>query len=99
MAKTQTQESNNTSSSWTQTAAQSAHQGIDQSAKRLDRIEQYIREQSSNSKNKLVQGQEQLQASVEEGVGQLRESTAKNPLLSVAIAFAAGALTGAILKK
>lgn len=97
MSNTKIEQEN--TNSWTKHAADSAHTGIDQTAERLDRVEQYLREQSSHTKDKIDKGQEQLQESLEQGLGQFRESTAKNPLMSVGIAFAAGALAGLILRK
>jgi ElaB/YqjD/DUF883 family membrane-anchored ribosome-binding protein len=82
-----------------QRVAISAHETIDSAASKADEIEQQLRVGASKAGTKLEASQEAATAQVEKSLAKLESFVKGRPIAAAGIAFAAGVLATALLRR
>lgn len=83
----------------TEKAASAAHQAVDAMSSKAASAEETIRKTAAGSTEALHQRQEQIKHQLESGYQKTRSLAAENPLAAAGIAFAAGVLVTALLRR
>lgn len=86
-------------SATSQRMAERAHQTIDKAAELAGEAEQSLRERAARAGEKLREGEERALDTLDEGVNRIRSYVEQNPLAAAGIAFAAGLLVSALLRR
>lgn len=76
-----------------------AHEAIDSLSERVARTERSVRGMVNDSSENLSARQAEMKAKVDESLDSARGYARENPLMTVGIAFAAGALVAALLRR
>ena len=76
-----------------------AHETIDRVRPRANRAELEVRDAASKTTEGVKQLQEQAVEAAEQGLSQARSYMSSNPLTTAGIAFAAGAVLGALIRR
>lgn len=76
-----------------------AHEAIDSLSERVARTEKSVRGMVNDSSEDLSVRQAEMKAKVDESLGNARSYARENPLMTVGMAFAAGALVAALLRR
>ena len=79
--------------------ASMAHETIDRVRPRANRAELEVRDAASKTTEGVKQLQEQAVEAAEQGLSQARSYMSSNPLTTAGIAFAAGAVLGALIRR
>lgn len=82
-----------------QRVAISAHETIDSAASKADEIEQQLRDGAAKAGTKLEASQEAATAQVERSLEKLESFVKGRPIAAAGIAFAAGVLATALLRR
>jgi ElaB/YqjD/DUF883 family membrane-anchored ribosome-binding protein len=90
---------NESASPLTEKAASAAHQAVDAMSSKAANAEETIRKTAAGSSEALHQRQEQIKHQLESGYQRTRSLAAENPLAAAGIAFAAGVLVTALLRR
>ncbi len=85
--------------STTRKVADAAHKAIDQSADRAESVERQIREKASRAQEKVGASQKYAGAQFERSLDQVEIFVRERPLAATGIAFAAGILAAALLRR
>ncbi len=83
----------------TRKVADAAHKAIDQSADRAESVERQIREKASRAQEKVGASQKAAGAQVERSLDQIELFVRERPLAATGMAFAAGILAAALLRR
>lgn len=83
----------------THRVAERAHQTIDRAAEMAADAEQSLRSSAARAGEKLRETEARAADTLDESVNQIRSYVEKNPLASAGIAFAAGLLVSALLRR
>ncbi|WNO61602.1 DUF883 domain-containing protein [Rheinheimera sp. MMS21-TC3] len=83
----------------TEKAAAAAHHAVDAMSTKAANAEETIRKTASESSEAWHQRQEQLQQQLESGYQRTRTFASENPVAAAGIAFAAGVLLTALLRR
>lgn len=92
-------EINESGSPLTEKATAAAHHAVDAMSTKAASAEETIRKTASESSEAWHQRQEQLQQQLESGYQRTRSFAAENPVAAAGIAFAAGVLLTALLRR
>lgn len=90
---------NESGSPMTEKAVAAAHQAVDAMSTKAASAEETIRKTAADSSEALHQRQEQIKHQLESGYARTRSLAAENPLAAAGIAFAAGVLITALLRR
>lgn len=90
---------NQSKSPTTEKATQAAHDALDKASAKAASAEEYVREHASDSVEALQHKREALQKELDESMAKTRSFISKNPIMCAGIAFAAGMLFTALLKR
>jgi ElaB/YqjD/DUF883 family membrane-anchored ribosome-binding protein len=88
-----------TSPSTTRKVADAAHKAIDQSADRAEDVERRLREKAGRAQERVGASQKAAGAQLERSLDQLELFVRERPLTATGIAFAAGIVAAAILRR
>lgn len=88
-----------TSASTTRKVADAAHKAIDQSATRAENVERQLREKANRAQQKVGESQKAAGAQFERSLDQIELFVRERPLTATGIAFAAGIVAAAILRR
>jgi ElaB/YqjD/DUF883 family membrane-anchored ribosome-binding protein len=83
----------------TQRIASSAHETIDSAAVKADELELHLRAGAAKAGTKLESSQEAATAQVEKSLAKLESFVKGRPIAAAGIAFAAGVLATALLRR
>jgi ElaB/YqjD/DUF883 family membrane-anchored ribosome-binding protein len=83
----------------TQRVASSAHQTIDSAAVKADEFEEHLRAGVVKAGSKIDESQEAATAQVEKSLAKLESMVKNRPIAAAGIAFAAGVLATALLRR
>lgn len=86
-------------SATTQRVAERAHQTIDRAAEVAAEAEESVRTSAQRATERLREGEERARESFDDSVNRLRTYVEQNPLAAAGIAFAAGLLVSALLRR
>lgn len=86
-------------SATTQRAAERAHQTIDRAAELASGAEQSLRAGAARAGETLREGEERALETLDDSVQRVKSYVEKNPLAAAGIAFAAGLLVSALLRR
>jgi ElaB/YqjD/DUF883 family membrane-anchored ribosome-binding protein len=95
----QTLVSNDVSSSTSDRLASMAHEAIDRATPRVSRAEQEVRGAATKAADSAKLLQEHAMQAAEENLRSVRSFIGSNPLAAAGIAFAAGALLSALVRR
>lgn len=100
MARAQSKTTEKTSSApTTEQAAKAAHDTIDKVATKAADAEEYVRTHAEQSKESISQRKEQLEQSLQDSMERTKSFARENPLLCAGLAFAAGMIFTALLRR
>jgi ElaB/YqjD/DUF883 family membrane-anchored ribosome-binding protein len=88
-----------TNPSTTRKVADAAHKAIDQSADRAEDVERRLREKAGRAQERVGASQKAAGAQLERSLDQLEMFVRERPLTATGIAFAAGIVAAAILRR
>jgi ElaB/YqjD/DUF883 family membrane-anchored ribosome-binding protein len=83
----------------TEKATQAAHQAVDAMAVKASAAEDTLRKTAASSQETLAHKQEEIKQQLQSSYSKTRELAAQNPLAAAGIAFAAGMLVTALLRR
>lgn len=83
----------------TDKASQAAHHAVDAMAEKASAAEDTLRRTAASSQESLAHKQEEIKQQLQSTYSRTREMAAKNPLATAGIAFAAGMLVTALLRR
>jgi len=86
-------------SSWSEKAAGIAHETVDSVALKAASAEETLRDAASNSSESFQENKLVLEDKINESIAKARIAAAKNPLATAGIAFAAGMLLTALIRR
>jgi ElaB/YqjD/DUF883 family membrane-anchored ribosome-binding protein len=79
--------------------AEAAHKAIDESAVRAEQLERQIRQRAEHAQEKMSASQQAATQQLERSLVQLEAFVKERPLAATGIAFAAGVLATALLRR
>ena len=79
--------------------AEKAQFAVDQTAARAREVEQKLREQASKASEKIEESQEKAAQSIEQSIERVESYARSKPFAAAGIAFAAGVIATALLRK
>lgn len=85
--------------SMTSRVAQAAHDMIDETAEKAESFEVQLREKASDAGDGVEAGQELAQQQIDESIAKVERFVKEQPVASAGIAFAAGILVSALLRR
>ena len=80
-------------------ASEAAHHAVDAMAVKAASAEDTLRKTAASSQETLAHKQEEIKQQLQSSYSKTRELAAQNPLATAGIAFAAGALLTALLRR
>ena len=80
-------------------ASEAAHHAVDAMAVKAAAAEDTLRKTAASSQETLAHKQEEIKQQLQSGYSKSREFAAQNPLAAAGIAFAAGMLVTALLRR
>lgn len=83
----------------TDRAAQAAHETIDRASEIAGEAEREVRSAASDTAERVKDSQEQAKDTIDDSMAQIRSYVDRNPLASIGIAFAAGIVVSALLRR
>ena len=83
----------------TERASQAAHHAVDNVATKASAAEDTLRKTAAESAEAIAQKQEAIKQQLQSSYSKTRELAAQNPLATAGIAFAAGVLFTALLRR
>ncbi|MEO2268711.1 DUF883 domain-containing protein [Pseudoalteromonas sp. YIC-656] len=83
----------------TEQAAKVAHETIDKVAHKAADAEQYVRTHAQQSKESISQQKEQLEQSLQDSIDRTKAFAKENPLLCAGLAFVAGMIFTALMRR
>ena len=83
----------------TEKASAAAHHAVDAMAVKAATAEDSLRKTAASSQETLAHKQEEIKQQLQSSYSKTRELAAQNPLATAGIAFAAGALLTALLRR
>ncbi len=83
----------------TDRAARAAHETIDRASELAGEAEREVRSTASETAERVKDSQEQAKETIDDSVAQIRSYVDRNPLASAGIAFAAGIVVSALLRR
>lgn len=83
----------------TEKASEAAHHAVDAMAVKAATAEDSLRKTAASSQESLAHKQEEIKQQLQSGYSKSREFAAQNPLAAAGIAFAAGMLVSALLRR
>lgn len=83
----------------TQRVADAAHSAIDQTAEKAEAVERQLREKAERAGEKVDATQEVATEKVEQSIAKVEAFVKEQPITAAGIAFAAGILTTALLRR
>lgn len=89
----------NTDAPLTERSVAAAHEAIDNLSARIAKTEKSVREMVSGSGSNFSEKQEELKTRMDESMERTRQYVEENPLMAAGIAFAAGAVVAALLRR
>jgi ElaB/YqjD/DUF883 family membrane-anchored ribosome-binding protein len=89
----------NNDSTTTRKVAKAAHDAIDSTASKAENIEHELRERAAHAGEKMGASQEAVARQFESTVSEVETFVRKRPVAAAGIAFAAGVLATAILRR
>jgi ElaB/YqjD/DUF883 family membrane-anchored ribosome-binding protein len=87
------------SGSTTRKVADAAHKVIDESASRAENLERQLRRKAGEAQDKALASQRAASDQVERSLSQVESFVKDRPLAATGIAFAAGVLAAALLRR
>ncbi|HEX5787267.1 MAG TPA: hypothetical protein VFY03_03745 [Woeseiaceae bacterium] len=87
------------SASTTSRVAEKAHRAIDESASRAENLERKVRDKAGEAQDKLAASRQRASLKVDESLGEVEAFVRERPLAATGIAFAAGVLVAALLRR
>lgn len=91
--------SNKPNAPTTEQAVGAAHEALDSAAERLGPMEDKLRKESAKSKETLKVKSQEAKDELEDALGKVEEFARERPLAAAGIAFAAGVLASALLRR
>ena len=85
--------------STTSKVASRAHDAIDDAASRAEPVEHKLRDRAGKAQERLDASQEQARQQVQQTIESLEDFIKRRPATAAAIAFAAGVVTTALLRR
>jgi ElaB/YqjD/DUF883 family membrane-anchored ribosome-binding protein len=98
-AQTSSKSNSNLNSPTTDRASQAAHHAVDSMAERASAAEDTLRKTAASSRETIAHKQEELKQQLQSSYSKTRALAAENPLATAGIAFAAGMLITALLRR
>lgn len=98
-AQTSSKSNSNLNSPTTDRASQAAHHAVDSMAERASAAEDTLRKTAASSRETIAHKQEELKQQLQSNYSKTRALAAENPLATAGIAFAAGMLITALLRR
>jgi ElaB/YqjD/DUF883 family membrane-anchored ribosome-binding protein len=83
----------------TDRATQAAHHAVDSMAEKASAAEDSLRKTAASSRESIAHKQEEIKHQLQDGYSKTRELAAQNPLATAGIAFAAGILFTALMRR
>lgn len=83
----------------TERTVAAAHDAIDNLSARMAKTEKSVRDMVSGSGQNLSEKQQEMKNRMDESVERVRQYVEENPLMAAGIAFAAGAIVAALLRR
>lgn len=83
----------------TEKASDAAHHAVDAMAVKAAAAEDSLRKTAASSQETLAHKQEEIKQQLQSGYSKSREFAAQNPVAAAGIAFAAGMLVSALLRR
>lgn len=83
----------------TDRASQAAHHAVDSMAEKASAAEDSLRKTAASSRESIAHKQEEIKHQLQAGYSKTRELAAQNPLATAGIAFAAGILLTALMRR
>jgi ElaB/YqjD/DUF883 family membrane-anchored ribosome-binding protein len=83
----------------TERASEAAHQAVDAMAGRASTAEDTLRKTAASSRESLAHKQDEIKQQLQSSYSKTRELAAQNPLATAGLAFAAGMLVTALLRR
>ncbi|NRQ43974.1 DUF883 domain-containing protein [Rheinheimera sp. YQF-2] len=83
----------------TEKASEAAHHAVDAMAVKAATAEDSLRKTAASSQESLAHKQEEIKQQLQSGYSKSREFAAQNPVAAAGIAFAAGMLVSALLRR
>lgn len=83
----------------TEAATKAAHEAVEKLNQKASPTESKLRDKAAQASDALHEKQEQLQSQINQSVDSARTLAKENPLATVGIAFAAGAILTALISK
>lgn len=79
--------------------AKAAHNVIDDTSAKAEKVELQLREKASETGRKVEASQEKARAQIDESIASIEGFVKEKPMASAGIAFAAGMLVSALLRR
>lgn len=89
----------NTDAPLTERSVAAAHEAIDNLSARMARTEKSVRDMVSGSGQNFSERQQEMKHQMDESVERARQYVEENPFMAAGIAFAAGAVVAALLRR
>lgn len=89
----------NTDAPLTERSVAAAHEAIDNLSARIAKTEKSVREMVSGSGQNFSEKQQEMKTRMDESMDSARQYVQDNPIMAAGIAFAAGAIVAALLRR
>ncbi|MDQ2077200.1 hypothetical protein [Marinimicrobium sp. ABcell2] len=83
----------------TERSVAAAHEAIDNLSARIAKTEKSVRDMVNGSSQNFAEKQEEFKTRMDESVNGVRGYVQENPLMAAGIAFAAGAVVAALMRR
>jgi ElaB/YqjD/DUF883 family membrane-anchored ribosome-binding protein len=98
-AQSSSKSNSNLNSPITDRASQAAHHAVDNMAEKASAAEDSLRKTAASSRESIAHKQDEIKHQLQSSYSKTRELAAQNPLATAGIAFAAGILITALLRR